>query len=278
MAMLGPLVLLAAAAASPPNLLLVTIDTLRADRVGAYGFAPSPTPSLDRLAREGVLLEDAVAHVPQTRPSHVTLFTGRLPYEHGIRDNFSKPLDAATPTLATLLKARGYATGGFIGAYPVSRDSGLQRGFDVYDDPFVAASSLSTRGDRSERRAGEVVDRALEWLRRPRTAPFFAWVHLFDPHAPYDPPPPFAARFAKDLYAGEVAYADSQVQRLLEWVEVAGLKDSTLVVVTSDHGEGLGDHGEDEHGFFVYDTTLHVPLVMRRPGHLKAGTRVGGQF
>jgi arylsulfatase A-like enzyme/Flp pilus assembly protein TadD len=276
--MLGPLVLLAAATGAPPNLLLVTIDTLRADRVGAYGFAPSPTPSLDRLAREGVLLADAVAHVPQTRPSHVSLFTGRLPYEHGIRDNFSKPLDPATPTLATLLQARGYATGGFIGAYPVSRDSGLQRGFDVYDDPFAAARSASTRRDRSERRAGEVVDRALEWLRRPRTAPFFAWVHLFDPHAPYDPPPPFATRFAKDLYAGEVAYADSQVQRLLERIDAAGVRDSTLVVVTSDHGEGLGDHGEDEHGFFVYDTTLHVPLILRWPGRLRAGTRIAGQF
>jgi arylsulfatase A-like enzyme/Flp pilus assembly protein TadD len=276
--MLAPLLLLAAGAAAPSNLLLVTIDTLRADRVGAYGFAGGTTPTLDRLAREGVLLEDAVAHVPLTRPSHVTLFTGRLPYEHGIRDNFSKPLDAATPTLATILKEHGYATGGFIGAYPVSRDSGLQRGFDVYDDPFVAESSLSTRRDRSERRGGEVVDRAIEWLRAPRSAPFFAWVHLFDPHAPYDPPPPFARRFARDLYAGEVAYTDSQVQRLLDWIASAGLRESTLVVVTSDHGEGLGDHGEDEHGFFVYDTTLHVPLVMRWPGRLPAGLRVSGQF
>jgi choline-sulfatase len=276
--MLAPLVLLAAATVAPPNLLLVTIDTLRADRVGAYGFSGGTTPALDRLAREGVLLLDAIAHAPQTRPSHVTLFTGRLPSEHGIRDNFSKPLDPATPTLATILKARGYASGGFIGAYPVSRDSGLQRGFDVYDDPFVAESSVATRRDRSERRGAEVVDRALEWLRAPRRAPFFAWVHLFDPHAPYDPPRPFAQRFARDLYAGEVAYADSQVQRLLDWIDGAGLRESTLVVVTSDHGEGLGDHGEDEHGFFVYDTTLHVPLVLRWPGRLPAGLRLDGQF
>jgi len=277
--MLAALALLAAAGPpSAPNLLLVTIDTLRADRVGAYGFAAATTPALDALAREGVLLEDAVAHVPQTRPSHVSLFTGRLPFEHGIRDNFSKPLDPSTPTLASILKERGYATGGFIGAYPVSRDSGLSRGFDAFDDPFAAASSVATRRDRSERRGQEVVDRALEWLRAPRTAPFFAWVHLFDPHAPYDPPPPFRQRFAKDLYAGEVAYADSQVQRLLAWIEGTGLRESTLVVVTSDHGEGLGDHGEDEHGFFVYDTTLRVPLVLRWPGRLPAGLRVGGQF
>src|SRR6266536_1936438 len=189
-----------------PNLLLVTVDTLRADRVGAYGFPGGTTPTLDRVAREGILMEDAVSHVPQTRPSHVSLFTGRLPFEHGIRDNFSKPLDPGTPTLASILKERGYATGGFIGAYPVSRDSGLSRGFDAFDDPFAAASSVATRRDRSERRGQEVVDRALEWLRAPRSAPFFAWVHLFDPHAPYDPPPPFRQRFAKDLYAGEVAY------------------------------------------------------------------------
>ncbi len=277
--MLAALALLAAAGPPPaPNLLLVTIDTLRADRVGAYGSAAGTTPALDALAREGVLLEDAVAHVPQTRPSHACLFTGRLPFEHGIRDNFSKPLDPGTPTLASILKERGYATGGFIGAYPVSRDSGLSRGFDAFDDPFAAASSVATRRDRSERRGQEVVDRALEWLRAPRTTPFFAWVHLFDPHAPYDPPPPFRQRFAKDLYAGEVAYADSQVQRLLAWIEGAGLRESTLVVVTSDHGEGLGDHGEDEHGFFVYDTTLRVPLVLRWPGRLPAGLRVGGQF
>jgi len=232
--MLAALALLAAAGPLPaPNLLLVTIDTLRADRVGAYGFAAGATPALDALAREGVLFEDAVAHVPQTRPSHACLFTGRLPFEQGIRDNFSKPLDPGTPTLASILKERGYATGGFIGAYPVSRDSGLQRGFDVFDDPFAAASSVATRRDRSERRAQEVVDRALEWLRAPRTTPFFAWVHLFDPHAPYDPPPPFRQRFAKDLYAGEVAYADSQVQRLLAWIEGAGARESTLVVVTS---------------------------------------------
>jgi len=275
--MLAALVLLAAAA-TPPNLLVVTIDTLRADRVGAYGFAAGATPAIDGMARDGVLLEDAVVHAPQTRPSHASLFTGRLPFEHGIRDNFSKPLDASTPTLAAILKQRGYATGGFIGAYPVSRDSGLQRGFDAYDDPFAAASSVATRRDRSERRGAEVVDRALEWLGASRSAPFLAWVHLFDPHAPYDPPPPFAQRFAKDLYAGEVAYADSQVQRLLDWIEGQGLRESTLVVVLADHGEGLGDHGENEHGFFIYDTTMRIPLVLRWPGRLPAGLRVGGQF
>jgi arylsulfatase A-like enzyme/tetratricopeptide (TPR) repeat protein len=256
----------------------VTIDTLRADRVGAYGYRPAQTPSLDRLGQRGVLVEDAVVQVPQTRPSHASFFTGRLPYEHGIRDNFSPPLDAAHPTLATLLKGQGYATGGFIGAYPVSRDSGLDRGFDVFDDPFGGGPGGGLSLERSARPAGPVVDAALEWLEAPRKQPFFAWVHVFDPHAPYEPPEPFASRFQMAPYDGEVAYADSQVGRLLAWVEASGQASRTLVVVTSDHGEGLGDHGEDEHQLFVYDSTLRVPLLLSWPGRLPSGRRVSGQF
>jgi choline-sulfatase len=271
-----PAFLLAAAAAAP-NFLLVTIDTLRADHVGAYGYAAAQTPMLDRLAREGVLLEDAVVQVPQTRPSHASILTGRYPYEHRIRDNYSPPLDRKVPTLATLLKARGYTTAAFIGAYPVARPSGLDQGFDVFDDPFGSGASAS-RGARQERTAGEVADAALAWLARPRGSPFFAWVHFFDPHAPYEPPPPFAARFAKVPYDGEVAYADAQLGRVLEGLDRAGLRQQTLVFVTSDHGEGLGQHGEDEHMIFVYDSTLRVPALVSWPGHLPTGTRVGGQF
>jgi choline-sulfatase len=264
--------------AEPPNLILVTIDTLRADHVGAYGYRAGETPTLDRLAREGVLVEDAVVQVPQTRPSHACLLTGLLPYEHGIRDNFSPPLDPSHATLASLLREHGYATGGFIGAYPVSRDSGLDRGFDVFDDPFGGRRSAGVRLEQSARPAGAVVDAALAWLDAPRARPFFAWVHVFDPHAPYEPPEPFASRFARAPYDGEVAYADSQVGRLLEWRDRSGQAARTLVVVTSDHGEGLGDHGEDEHQLFVYDTTLRVPLVLSWPGRLPAGRRVSGQF
>lgn len=260
-----------------PNLLLVTIDTLRADRVGAYGHARAETPALDRIAREGVLLEDAIVSVAQTRPSHVSLFTGRQPYEHGLRDNFSPPLDASHATLATELKRLGYATGGFIGAYPVSRDSGLDRGFDAFDDPFSRPGG-GFRLERSSRRAGVVVDKALAWLDGLKARPFFAWVHVFDPHAPYDPPAPFRERFAADLYDGEVAYADAQIGRLLAWLDRSGEASRTLVVATSDHGEGLGQHGEDEHGVLVYDSTLRVPLVASWPGRLPAGRRVGGQF
>ena len=267
----------ASARAGLPNVLLVTIDTLRADHVGAYGYARGATATIDRLAREGVLLEDAVVHVPQTRPSHACILTGRLPYEHGIRDNYSRPLPASFPTLATILKGAGWDTAAFIGAYPVSRPSGLDQGFDVYDDPF-AAGDATTREARTERRAKEVVDRALAWLAKPRGKPFFAWIHVFDPHAPYEAPAPYGARFAKSPYDGEVAYADAQVGRVLSALDERGLRGGTLVVVTADHGEGLGDHGEDEHMFFVYDSTLKVPFVMSWPGRLPAGARVSGQF
>jgi arylsulfatase A-like enzyme/Flp pilus assembly protein TadD len=266
------------AAPAPPNLLLVTIDTLRADRVGAYGYAGAATPTLDRLAREGVLVEEAVVQVPQTRPSHASILTGRLPYEHGIRDNNAAPLEPRWPTLASVLRGRGYDTGAAVGAYPVSRASGLDRGFAAFDDPFGTGETATTADPRTERRAGEVVDAALRWLRRPRPSPFFLWVHLFDPHAPYEPPPPFKARFARQPYDGEVAYADAQLGRLLAHLRETGTLDRTLVVVTADHGEGLGDHGEDEHLLFVYDSTLHVPLLMRWPGTLPAGARVRGQF
>jgi len=258
-----------------PNVLLVTIDTLRADHVGVYGYARAHTATLDRLAREGILVEDAVVQVPQTRPSHASLLTGLYPYEHGIRDNASPPLKAGTPTMATAFRAAGYDTGAFIGAYPVSRASGLQQGFATFDDPFGAGEKATTREAEMERRAEKVVDAALGWLRRPRTAPFFGWVHLFDPHAPYEPPAAYVDK--TQPYDGEVAYADAQLGRLLAWLDQSGLRGRTFVVVTSDHGEGLGDHGEDEHLFFVYDSTLKVPLLWSGPG-LPAGRRVAGQF
>ena len=275
--MLTTLFLAAAVAGSPaPSLLLVTIDTLRADRVGAYGYALAQTPALDGLARDGVRVQEAVVHVPQTRPSHTSLFTGRYPYEHGIRDNAQGPLAPRWPTLAERLRNAGWETGAAIGAYPVSRSSGLDRGFGFFDDPFALQNA--TTAARSERRAGEVVDKALAWLERPRKAPFFLWVHLFDPHAPYEAPPPYGTTFAKRPYDGEVAYADSQLARLLGFLDQRGLRGTTLVVATSDHGEGLGDHGEDEHMLLVYDSTLRVPLLLRWPGVLPAGARVDGQF
>jgi tetratricopeptide (TPR) repeat protein len=272
--MLAALALIAAAAA-PPNLLLVSIDTLRADRVGCYGYAAIETPALDRLAREGLLLEDATVHVPQTRPSHASMLTGLYPFTHGVRDNFSPPLDGKVPTLAALLKARGYDTAAFIGGYPLAASSGLNRGFDLYDDALGTGSAGGAL--MAERVGAEVVDRALRWLGG-RRRPFFAFVHLYDPHTPYEPPRPFSGRYPGRPYDGEVAYADAQLGRLMAFLDSRGLRGTTLVVATSDHGEGLGDHGEDEHLVFVYESTLSVPLLMAWPGTLPAGRRVGGQF
>jgi arylsulfatase A-like enzyme/tetratricopeptide (TPR) repeat protein len=263
-------------AAAPPNLLLITIDTLRADRLGAYGYAKAETPALDGLARAGVLVEDATVQAPQTRPSHASILTGLYPYEHGLRDNFSPPLRPGVETLATVLQAKGYDTAAFLGGAPVAAASGLNRGFAVYDDHFPGAGAgLDTLG---ERRAAAVVDSALAWLARPRTRPFFVWVHLYDPHAPYEPPAPYAQRHPGRPYDGEVAYADAQVGRLLQRLAAAGLRERTLVAATSDHGESLGEHGEEEHLVLVYDATLRVPLVLSWPGTLPAAARVSGQF
>lgn len=275
--MLAALALAAAAAAAPPNLLLVTIDTLRADRLRCYGYGAIETPATDRLAREGVLLEDAVVQVPQTRPSHASILTGREPYEHGVRDNFSPPMQRSLPTLATILKTRGFETAAFIGAFPLAASSGLGSGFDLYDDRLTPSQGPGG-AFLAQRRGAEVVDSALRWLKRDRTRPFFAWVHLYDPHTPYDPPAPYERRYAGRLYDGEVAYADAQVGRLLAWLDEKALAARTLVVVTSDHGEGLGEHGEDEHLMFVYDSTLKVPLLVSWPGVLPAGRRIAGQF
>jgi len=270
------LLLLAAVATAPPaNLLLVTIDTLRADHLHAYGYAIE-TPATDALARTGVVAEDATVQVPQTRPSHACLLTGRYPYEHRIRDNFSPPLDPSTPTLATLLRARGYDTAAFIGSVVLAASSGLDGGFNLYDDRIAATGSSAMQGE--ERRAEAVVSSALAWLKKKRTQPFFAWVHLYDPHAPYEPPEPYRKRYRGRPYDGEVAYADAQLGRLLDFLERQGLRGRTLVVVTSDHGEGLGEHGEEEHMMFLYDSTLRVPLLLSWPGVLPAGSRVKGQL
>ncbi len=263
------------ALAAPPDIVLVTIDTLRADHVGAYGATSGATPNLDLLARQGVLVEEAVVQVPQTRPSHASILTGLLPFEHGLRDNGSAPLPRRIPTLASSLKRAGYATAAFIAAYPVSRASGLDSGFDVFDDPFGGdADFLAGSAERNERPAREVVDAALRWMAKPSTRPRFIWLHFFEPHYPYEPEEPYASRYRRSPYDGEVATADAQLKRFLDRYPASATR---LVAVTSDHGEGLGDHGEDEHHLFVYDSTLRVPLVVAGAG-LPAGARLRGQF
>jgi choline-sulfatase len=267
--------LIAALAVRPPDIVLVTIDTLRADRVGAYGATSGASPGLDALARIGVVVEEAVVQAPQTRPSHASILTGLFPFQHGLRDNGSAPLARNIPTLASSLRSAGYITAAFIAAFPVSRASGLDAGFDVFDDPFGGdADFLAGAGERNERPAHEVVAAALSWMAKPSTRPRFVWLHVFEPHYPYEPPPPFTDRFAQSPYDGEVATADAQVKRFFDRFPPSP---SRLVVVTSDHGEGLGDHGEDEHHLFVYDSTLRVPLVLAGAG-LPPGRRVKGQF
>jgi arylsulfatase A-like enzyme/Flp pilus assembly protein TadD len=270
------------------HLLLVSIDTLRADRLGCYGNRTVATPAIDRLAREGALATDATVHVPLTRPSHASLFTGLLPHEHGLRDNVSPPLADSIPTLASILDGAGFATGAFVASVVLSAQSGLNRGFDVYDDRFDLGPDDARFLDSVQKPGDRVVEAAVEWVRKwglssfhhPRTSrdemgtvPIFAWVHLYEPHDPYDPPEPYRTRYKDRPYDGEVAWADALVGRLLSALEADGMLDDTLVVVTSDHGEGLDEHAEPTHGFFVYETTLKVPLIARGPG-VEAGRRV----
>ncbi len=258
-----------------PNILLVTIDTLRPDRVGVYGARSPATPVMDRLAAGGCLFEDAVVQVPLTRASHATILTGLYPFQHGIRDNFAPPLAAAHRTLAEILKGQGYVTGGFVGSFIVNTQSGLNRGFDEFDDVFETGGKGSAFFTEYQRRAGQVEERAGPWIERVAAGsrPFFAWVHFYDPHSPYTPPPPYNTRYAKTPYDGEVAYTDEILGRLLARLTKLGVADRTLVVFTSDHGEALGEHKEEEHGFFVYDVVLRVPLILRMPGRVAAGVR-----
>jgi arylsulfatase A-like enzyme/Flp pilus assembly protein TadD len=248
--------------AARPNVLLVTIDTVRADHLGVYGYRDAETPNLDRLAREGLRFDEAISAVPLTLPSHATILSGLLPPHHGLRNNGAGSFPASRETLATRLSAAGYRTGAFVGSYVLDHRFGLARGFERYDDEI--ARDPSAGGPLEAERPGrEVVDRALAWLGEQDSRPFFAWVHLYDAHAPYDPPEPFRSRHPGKPYDGEVASVDFQVGRLLEWIDRARAEKNTLVAVAADHGESLGEHGELTHGFFVYEPTLRVPLILR---------------
>ena len=253
------------------NLLLVTLDTLRADRLGCYGRATAGTPALDALAARGVRFDQAQSAVPLTLPSHATILSGLQPPRHGLRDNGRGSLPADVATLATRLSAAGYRTGAFVGAFVLDHRYGLARGFDLYDDEIPRRGSAL----EAERPGSEVVDRALAWLDdRPGVegggvrVPFFAWLHLYDPHAPYEPPEPFRGRHPGDPYGGEVAAVDAQVARLLAALDRRRETDRTLVVVAGDHGESLGEHGELTHGLLLYQGTLRVPLLLAAPGIL----------
>ncbi len=255
------------AAASGHNVLLVTIDTLRWDRLGCYGYSRAETPNIDSLTQNAVLFRDAVTTAPLTLPSHSTIFTGLDVPHHGVRNNGDFKLPQDRTTLAEILSENGYATAAFIGAYVLDGSFGLDQGFDLYDDVFDHTKEDRSWGAELERTADEVTDKFLAWLdARPISDDklLFAWVHYYDPHNDYEPPEPFATRFS-DPYDGEIAFVDEQVGRLLDGLESKGLREKTLIVVVADHGESLGDHNEATHGHLIYDSSMHVPFIIHSP-------------
>jgi arylsulfatase A-like enzyme/Flp pilus assembly protein TadD len=241
--------------------------------LGCYGYREAETPNLDRLARDGVRFEQAESAVPLTLPSHATILSALLPMHHGLRNNGSGRFPEDRPTLAVSLSAAGYRTGAFIGSFVLDRRFGLSRGFDVYDDS-IERDPDGSEGLEAERPGSAVVDRALAWLEGSSDAnrtPFFAWIHLFDAHAPYTPPEPFRSRHAESPYDGEIAFVDAQIGRLLDFLDRHSMANSTIVAVAGDHGESLGEHGELSHGLLLYEATLRVPLLLRAPGLVGAG-------
>ena len=255
------------------SVVLVTVDTLRADRLGCYGFAGIETPAIDGLAKDGVTFDNETAAVPLTLPSHASLMTGLLPTRHGIHDNGGFFLAKEVTTLAERFHRDGYATGAFVGAWVLEGRWGLNQGFDRYADDFDLSKYRVISLGTVQKSGDEVMDGALQWIGGQTTKRFFAWIHLYDPHTPYDPPEPHRSRYPKDPYLGEVAYTDTVVGRLTTFLRERNLLGRTLVVLTSDHGESLGEHGEETHGFFLYDSTLRVPLVIRTPWDLRGRVR-----
>lgn len=256
----------------PGPIIIISVDTLRADRLPAWGYDGVKTPAIDSLIRDGIRFSSAWSHVPLTLPSHASLFTGMLPGAHGVRDNLGYELSSEYPTIATELGARGYDTAGMVSAWVLRRDTGIANGFDVWDEgldlnPGAAVGELQRDGQRT-------VDSVIRWLdQRGSDTPFFLFVHLFDPHTPYAPPEPFASMH-DDPYDGEIAAVDASIGRLLEALRSSGDYDEATIIFLSDHGEGLGDHGEAEHGIFLYREAIHIPMVLKLPGGEMAGTTV----
>jgi len=270
----------------PMNVIIVTIDTTRADHIGCYGKAEASTPNIDALAAEGVLFENAFASVPITLPSHATIMTGLYPLAHGIRDNGIFVLDDRHTTIAERLRDQGYRTAAAVGSFPLAEKFNLDQGFEVYDDRFNAQYE-DFRGRRvlpktgiffDERRAAQVNEAILPWLEDRSGEPFFLWLHYFDPHQPLEPPTPYDQLFFDDPYLGEIAYADEALGKVMDTLRRLAIDDRTMVIVTSDHGEGRGDHGEDTHSLLAYGSTLHIPLIIKVPGGRRGGVvseRVG---
>jgi arylsulfatase A-like enzyme/Tfp pilus assembly protein PilF len=249
--------------------LLITIDTVRADHLGCYGYSGIKTPTLDGLARDGIVFERALSQVPLTSPSHAAILTGTYPFQNGMQDFTSSPLNQRFRSVAQAFQANGYGTAAVVSAYVLDRTWGLRRGFDFYDDAFPPEAFETKEIGLVDRKAGESVTRAIRWLsKRQGTGihrPFFFWLHLYDPHSPYDPPEPFHTEYIGHPYDGEIAYADHELGRLIAWLKANHLYEEILIVALSDHGESLGEHGEGEHGFFIYNSTLRVPLIVKPP-------------
>jgi arylsulfatase A-like enzyme/Tfp pilus assembly protein PilF len=263
--------------ATRPNIILITLDTTRADRMGFLGSTRGLTPNLDAIARNGIVCTRAYSHVPLTTASHATILTGTYPQFNHVND-FGVPLSAQLPDLPEILHNAGYHTGAFVGSLildPLDGTApGFDRGFDIYDAGFHMRHHGADRYSSIERRAGVVVDHALAWLSHLPEPPFFLWIHVYDAHDPYDPPEPFKSRYAKEPYDGEIAYVDSAMGKLFEQLAKHGLLDETLIAVAADHGESLGAHSEKTHGVFLYDETLHVPLMIKLPLNRAGGARI----
>lgn len=270
--------------APPLNVLMVTLDTTRGDRFGCYGHAAARTPNLDAFAGRSVLFEQAITTMPMTLGAHASIMTGTYPVFHGIHDNDGYVLDPGVTTLAEVLKAAGFETAAFVGAYPLDSQFHLDQGFDTYDDEFQEDWTPAQQAARTpfsfgfvERKSDQVNATVSRWLQGHGRRPFFAWVHYFDAHQPYAPPRPYDTQFATSLYDGELAFVDESFGKLLKGFEAAGVLDHTVVVVVGDHGEGLEQHGELTHASFLYDSTMRVPLLIAAPGRFPAGLRVARQ-
>ncbi len=242
------------------NILLITIDTLRYDRLSIYNDKFVKTPNIDNLAKKGAVFERAFAHTPITLPSHANILTGTTPLYHGISDNNRFRLDDKFLTLAEHLKKNGYKTAAFTASFVLNEYFKLNQGFDLYSGPEKS----------NELKAEEIIKPSVKWI-RDNKGPWFLWIHVWDPHTPYSPPEPFKTRFSSDLYSGEVAYTDSQLGTLFDFMEDSGLMKNTSIVITGDHGEALGDHYELEHGYFAYNSTIHIPLIIYDPS-IKSST------
>lgn len=264
-----------------PNVILLTLDTLRADHLACYGYPDVRTPNLDSLARKGVLFEQAATNSPLTLPAHCSILTGMYPTYHGVRINGNTALNDEQMTIAEVLSAQDYQCGAFIGAFVLDGRWGLKQGFQHYDDQFDLKKYKHIDLGAVQRPGNEVIDAALDWLEEQKSTPFFAWIHLYDPHTPYEPPEPYLSEYGPrglaGLYDGEIAFMDEQIGRCLSWLEDNGLDESTILILVGDHGEGLGSHGEGTHGYFIYDYAVHVPLIIVTPFEGLRGVRVSSQ-